>query len=67
MKLKEVISLKTQKDIYLVDEAEGEFTYCIAKISKYLFPKNAEYRIVQEGSIRESQNFVNKGVLKLSQ
>ena len=28
MKRKEVISLKTQKDVYLVEEAEGDFTYC---------------------------------------
>ena len=34
-KLKEVISLKTQKDVNLVEEAEEEFTYCLAKISKY--------------------------------
>ena len=35
MKLKEVISLKFQKDIYLVEEAEADFTYGLQKISKY--------------------------------
>ena len=34
MKLKEVISLKTQKSVYLIEEAEGEFTYRYTKISK---------------------------------
>ena len=38
LKIKEVISLKTQKDIYLVEEAEGEFTNYL-KISKYFFQK----------------------------
>ena len=31
MKLKEVISLKTQKYIYLIEEAEGKFTYGLKK------------------------------------
>ena len=44
MKLKGVISLKAQKDVYLLEEAEGEFTYCLTKISKYCLSLKCEIK-----------------------
>ena len=35
MKLKQIFSLKNQKQLYLIEEDDGEFLYRVNKINKY--------------------------------
>ena len=36
MRLKEVINLKNQRDVYLVEEDEGDYAYQVANVYKYI-------------------------------
>ena len=36
MRLKNIICLKNQKEIYLIEEEDGDFTYSVTKLSKYV-------------------------------
>ena len=59
MKLKEVISLELQKDIYLVEEAEGHFTFNFQSRSNLIHNFLFQYLKILESHTLSLLNLIN--------